>query len=56
MIFNAATVIHWIYKGLLLFFIAIFVRNLFSRKTSIQDQILYSFVLFPFVLRMLSIK
>lgn len=48
--------IQWIYKAMLVFFIVVFVRNLFDRKATISTQIMNGFVLIPFVLRLFSIR
>jgi hypothetical protein len=46
----------WIYKAILLFFIAIFMRNLFEKNAKLSSQIMNALVIVPFVLRLLSIR
>jgi len=53
---NGINLIPWLYKALLLFFIALFTVNLFDRKARLSDVIMNGFILIPFVLRLLSIR
>jgi hypothetical protein len=56
MIFNGATVVLWVYKGLLVFFVGLFLRNMFQKEATLTEQFLSAFVLFPFVLRLFSVR
>jgi hypothetical protein len=46
----------WLYKAMLLFFIAIFTVNLFDRKARLSGVIMNGFILIPFVLRLFSVR
>ncbi len=52
---DEAAIIGLLYKLIIVYFIVIFITNLF-RKKKISDQVMYAAILVPFVLRLFSIK
>lgn len=53
---SGINLVPWLYKALLLFFIALFAVNLFDRKARLSEVVMNGFILIPFVLRLLSIR
>jgi hypothetical protein len=51
-----SSIVQWIYKVILVFFIAIFLFNLIDRKSTLSTQIMNGFILVPFILRLFSIR
>ena len=44
------------YKVIIGYFVVIFISNLFDRSAKVSHQVMYAFILVPFVLRLLSIR